>query len=59
MDSLMYQERVRTVSQVQWSSFEGTVEVVSKCDLADAVHWAFRESCENDSPKVLSKMKLL
>lgn len=39
--------------------FEDTVEVVSKCDLAEAVHLGFRKFFENYSPKVLSKMKLL
>lgn len=39
--------------------FEGTVEVVSKCGLADAVCLGFRKSFGNYSSKVLSKMKLL
>lgn len=39
--------------------FEDTVKVVSKHVLADAVHFGFRTSFENDSPEVLSKMKLL
>lgn len=39
--------------------FEDAVKFVSKHDLADAVRLGFGMSFENNSPRLLSKMKLL